>query len=163
FGEEADVFLTHLGVPRRDLIEALSSFPEPFDPNAPVVVLLATEGLGLSDIERKIIVGESLNPPQPPEAFWGSAQVADLTTVRGLLDRSGLAYGDLEALFATRFVNPGAVVTVAPESGAEDACDTTTLQINGLTADVLSRLHVFVRLWRKLGWAIADVDRAVCA
>ncbi|MEJ7608183.1 MAG: Tc toxin subunit A, partial [Bryobacteraceae bacterium] len=31
--EEANVFLRHLGLSRRDLIEALRSVPEPFDPN----------------------------------------------------------------------------------------------------------------------------------
>jgi hypothetical protein len=59
FGQEAKVFLAYLGVPRRDLIEALRPIPEPFDPNAPIVISLAAEGLGLSDAERNIIVGES--------------------------------------------------------------------------------------------------------
>ena len=161
--EEAKVFLGYLGVPRRDLIEALRPAPEPLDPNSPVAIRLAAEGLGLSDLERKIIVGEALTPPRAPADFWGGAQVADLTTVRNLLDRSGLAYADLEALLATRFINPAGAVSIAPESGAVDACDTTTFQINGLTADVLSRLHLFVRLWRKLNWRIPETDRAVCA
>src|SRR5262249_53944865 len=36
-------------------------------------------------------------------------------------------------------------------------------QVDGLTADVLSRLHVFVRLWRKLNWKIPETDRAICS
>jgi hypothetical protein len=163
YHEQAKVFLAYLGVPRRDLIEALRPLPEPFNPTAPVVLSLAAEGLGLSDTERKIIVGEALPTPHAPEDFWGSASITALTTVRELLDRSGLSYSDLEALLGTRFVNPAAAVTIAPKSGAGDACDTTALQINGLTADVLSRLHVFVRLWRKLGWQVPELDRAICA
>jgi hypothetical protein len=163
FNEEARVFLGYLGVPRGDMVEALRPVPEPFDPNSPVAIRLAAEGLGLSDMERKIIVGEALTPTHAPADFWGGAQVADLTTVRNLLDRSGLAYADLEALLATRFINPTEAVTVAPKSGTVDLCDTTTLQINGLTADVLNRLHVFVRLWRKLNWKIPETDRAICA
>jgi hypothetical protein len=162
-GREAKVFLAYLGVPRRDLVEALRPTLEPFDPNSPIVIRLAAEGLGLSDMERKIIVGEPLAPPHPPEDFWGGAQVTALTTVQNLLDRAGLGYPGLEALLETRFINPAAAVTIAPKSGAGDACDTTMLQVNGLTADVLSRLHVFVRLWRKLGWQIPEVDRAIRA
>jgi hypothetical protein len=163
-GEEANVFLAHLGVPRRDLIEALSPPADPFDPNAPVVVRLAAEGLGLTDTERKIIVGEPLSPPRAPEDFWGSAPVTALTTVRDLLDRSGLAYADLEALITTWFINPGGTVTISAKPGMPaDTCDTTKLQLNGLTADVLDRLHRFVRLHRKLGWTIPELDRALHA
>jgi len=162
-GAEAKVFLAHLGVPRRDLIEALRPMPDPFDLNAPVVVRLAAEGLGLTDMECRIIAAEPLTPPQPPEAFWGSAQVADLTTVQALLDRSGLAYAELESLLATRFIDPAAAVTIAPDPGAIDSCDTAKLHVDGLTVDVLSRLHRFVRLWRKLGWQIAELDKAICA
>jgi hypothetical protein len=161
-GAEANVFLAHLGVSRRDLIEALGAMPEPYDPAAPIVVRLAAEGLGLSDAERRILAGEPLSPPQPPEAFWNGAHAADLPTLRALLDRSGLGFADVQAVLATRFVNPGSAVTIAPQPGAADACDTATLQVNGLTDVILNRLHVFVRLWRKLGWDITDVDRAVC-
>ena len=162
FDAEANVFLAHLGAPRRDLSEALGAMPEPYDPAAPIVVQLAAQGLGLSDAERRILVGEPLNTPQPANAFWNGAHAADLTTVRALLDRSGMSFADVQALLVTRFVNPGGAVTIAPQPGADDACNTATLQANGLTDDVLSRLHVFVRLWRKLGWDVTDVDRAVC-
>ena len=67
--EEATVFLTHLGVSRHDLIEALHPIPEPFDPNAQVVVRLAAERLGFTDTERRILVGESLTPPHVPTDF----------------------------------------------------------------------------------------------
>jgi peptidoglycan hydrolase-like protein with peptidoglycan-binding domain len=160
---EARVFLEHLGVPRRDLIEALRPLPDPFDANAPVVMSLAAEGLGLSDTERKIIVDEPLTPPVVPEDFWGGAQLADLSTVQPLLDRAGLSYAELEALLATQFVNPGATVTIAPDPDALDSCDTTRLHLDGLTADVLNRLQRFVRLWRKLGWKAAALDKAICA
>jgi len=161
--EEAKVFLRHLGVSRRDLIEALRPTPEPFDPNATVVGRLAAERLGLTDTERKIVVGEPLNPP-PPEDFWGSPPVTSLATVQELLDRSGLSYAELDALVATRFIDPGNAVTIAAKSGEPvDTCDTTKLRINGLTANVLGRMHRFVRLWRKLGWTVPELDRAVHA
>ncbi len=159
--EEATVFLTHLGVARHDLIEALRPIPEPFDPNAPAVFLQAAERLGLTDIERHILVGEPLTPPHVPTDFWGGATVLQLTTVQELLDRSGLSFAELEALIATWFINPTNALSI---TGAPvDTCDTTKLKINGLTAEVLDRIQRFVRLWRKLGWTILEVDRAVHA
>jgi Tc toxin complex TcA C-terminal TcB-binding domain/Neuraminidase-like domain/Putative peptidoglycan binding domain len=159
---EAETFLTHLGVPRQDLIEALRPAPEPFDPASPVALGLAAEGLGLTDAERRIIAGDPLNPPQTPESFWNGAQVADLAKVRALLDHTGLGYADLEAVLATRFVDPTGAVTISPDADAIDSCDVETLHTDGLTADILDRLHRFIRLWRKLGWAISDLDRTIC-
>lgn len=162
--EEAKVFLAHLGVLRAELIEALRPTQEPFDPNSPAVILLAAERLGLTDMERKIIVGEPLMPPRQPEDFWGGMPVAALTTVQALLDRSGLRYAELEELLATGFVNPAASVTISAAADAPvDTCDPAKLQIDGLTDGVLDRLHRFVRLWRRLAWAVAEVDRAIRA
>lgn len=162
--EEAMVFLTHLGVSRHDLIEALRPIPEPFDPNVPVVFRLAVERLGFSDTERRILVGESLTPPHVPVDFWGGATVLQLTTVQELLDRSGLSFAELDELVATWFINPtGAVKIAAKPNEPVETCDTAKLQINGLTAEVLDRIHRFVRLLRKLGWMILEVDRAVHA
>ena len=161
--EELRVFLAHLGVPRRDLIDALRPLPTPFDIGAPVVLSLAAEGLSLSDTERKIIVNEPLTPPVLPEDFWGGAQLVALTKVQPLLDHAGLSYAELESLLATRFVNPGVAVMIAPDADALDSCDTTKLNLVGLTDDVLNRLHRFVRLWRKLGWKPAELDKAIRA
>ena len=138
--------------------------PTFFDPNSSVVVRLAAERLGFTDIERRIIVGEPLTPPREPEEFWGSATVTALRTVWTLLDRSGLSFAELDALFSTWFIDPGNTVAISAKAGEPiDTCDTTKLRITGLTAEVLSRMHRFVRLWRRLGWTIAEVDRAIHA
>jgi hypothetical protein len=126
--EEAMVFLAHLGASRRGLIEALRTIPEPLDPNAPIVLRLAAERLGLTDTERRILVGEPLTPPRQPEDFWGGTPVEQLTTVQDLLDRSGLSYAELEALVGTWFVNPVATLTIsakpdAPVDTCLDPCD----------------------------------------
>jgi hypothetical protein len=73
--EEANTLLTHLGVSRHDLIEALRPATNPFTATSPVVVNMAAERLGLTDTERKIIVNEPLTPPRQPQEFWGSATV----------------------------------------------------------------------------------------
>ena len=87
---EANLFLVHLGVPRRDLIEALRAAPEGYDPLSRVAQSIAAEGLGLTDVERSIIAADPLTPSQPPSAFWGSKQIADFTSARTLLEAGGL-------------------------------------------------------------------------
>jgi hypothetical protein len=162
YAEEANVFLKHLGVSRGDLIEALRPQAEVFDPTSDVSRRLAAERLGLTDVERKIIVDEPLDPPRQPQDFWDGAQVTALETVRETLDRSGLSYTELEALLATWFINPDRTLAISPKPGAPiDTCDATNLKINNLTADVLNLMHRFVRLWRKLGWTIPEVDKAI--
>ena len=162
--EEAAVFLTHLGVSRRELMEALGPMPQPFDPNASVVVNVAVERLGLSDTERRILVGEPLTHAHAPEDFWGGPLDIQHASVQDLLDRFGLTYAESDELVATWFINPGGTLTITANPDAPfDICDTTKLQLSGLTADVLDRMHRFVRLWRKLGWTIREVDRAVHA
>lgn len=162
--EEANIFLEHLGVSRRNLIEALRAQPDAFDANSPVTVLLAAEELGLSDTERKIIVDEPLDPPRQLDEFWDSAPVDVVETVQEMLDRSGLSYVELEELLATWFINPNESIEISAKPDAPVAtCDTTKLRIDGLTTGVLSRMHRFVRLWRKLGWTIAEVDKSIRA
>lgn len=160
---ESRAFLAQLGVPRRDLMEALRPQPWPDDTSASVSLSLAAEGLGLSDTERKIIVGEPLTPAASLQDFWGNAPLAALSQVQALLDDAGLTYAELDSLLATRFINPVAEVRITPDADHLDSCDTAHLTVSGLNDAVLSCLHRFVRLWRKLGWTAADLDRALCA
>ncbi|MGE0211630.1 MAG: neuraminidase-like domain-containing protein [Parvibaculaceae bacterium] len=160
---EASAFLSHLGPSRSDLMEALSPLPGTTAP-AGAELRLATARLGLTDIERRILTGEALTPLRQPEEFWGSAQPADLAIAQTLLDRSGLAYAELEEILQTWFVDPDHAIKIAAEAGAPiDTCDTTKLRIEGLDADKLGKLHRFVRLWRRLGWSIAECDKVLFA
>lgn len=162
--EDAHGTLSHLGVSRGDLIEVLRPTPDLFDPADLVVRLIAAERLGLSDNERRIIVGEPVAPPQLPSAFWGGRTTTELRTVRTLLDSAGLSYAELDALVATRFINPSGGLRIEAKAGAPlDTCDTTRLEIAGLTDPDLDRIHRFVRLWRRLGWTISETDRALHA
>jgi hypothetical protein len=161
---EARVFLQHLGVNRHELIEAFRPMPEPFDPNSAVVISMASERLGLTATQRKIIVGEPLTSPRTLVDFWGGATLVSLDTVRAVLDRSGLSFAELEAVLATGFINPARDVSIRAKTGEPvDTCDPTKLEIDQLTTSVLDRMHRFVRLQRVLGWSASDLDRAIAA
>ncbi|MGF7163611.1 peptidoglycan hydrolase-like protein with peptidoglycan-binding domain [Rhodoligotrophos appendicifer] len=158
--EEANLFLSHLGVTRSDLIQAMSPLADP--PNSSSSLNASIARLGLTETERKIIVDEPLMPPRTPEEFWGQASLSDLTTVQPFLDRSGLTYADLVGMLSTWFVNPDRSVKIAAKPDAPtDTCDTSKLQLTGLSEAVLGRIHRFTRLWRRLGWDMLELDRVL--
>ncbi|MCB2190550.1 MAG: peptidoglycan-binding protein [Deltaproteobacteria bacterium] len=90
--------------------------------------------------------------------------VTALRHVRLFLEGSELTYADLLGLLRTSFVNPDSslhIVSADPEDLT--TCDTAKLIIENLDANALVRAHRFVRLWRKLGWSMRDLDRAISA
>ena len=171
---EARTYLGHLGTDRVALMRAFR--PIPAIPSAEVTTM-AIEGLGLSIAEADIITGAAVHDPWE---YWGLTEtgnnvpdpvdhsltiigswLAVLSHPRVLLDRAGLTYAELSKLLNTRFVNPNLAVAVVLDP--EGSCDLGMATITGLEDDpeTLSRLHRFVRLQRRLGWATYDLDSAI--
>ncbi|MDP1678675.1 MAG: neuraminidase-like domain-containing protein [Candidatus Nitrotoga sp.] len=81
------------------------------------------------------------------------------------LNKAGMTLDELRAWVKEHFEAIGKMLVLdAPDS----ACDLTITWLQHLdgtmlSEDDLSRLHRFIRLWRKLGWAIPDIDRAITA
>jgi len=94
-----------------------------------------------------------------------------LASVQEFQQRTALSYGDLTELLKTRFINPapglrapGAIVIFAPN----EKCDPRERRLrhqDGSPVVLLEwdKLQRFIRLWRKLGWTIHDVDRMLTA
>lgn len=169
---------TYLGLLGTDRVALMRTFGEPAGPGSEPAVATATEGLGLSAFEADIITGGPLASGNPPWAYWGLSEdgntVSDpvehtvgytgtwievLSHVRVLLDRSGMTYQTLTELLNTVFVNPDGAVTLRCEP--VDSCDLGRMTVDGLSQDVLQRMHRFVRLQRRLGWDVYDTDTAV--
>jgi hypothetical protein len=152
-------YLDHVGVSRRRLLE---TYGQPGGDD------LAAEALGMSMREYRVIAGLPLDPPRqlwefygyPNEAGWlaGIAQAPEFTR------RTGITFIDLVELVKTWFVNPAqaaAGTRIALASPGE--CDVEHTTIANLDAAALDRAHRFLRLWHRLGWSMADLDRAVLA
>ncbi len=117
---------------------------------------------GLHEVGNVFEVFDPAHPDTPMVAAlsWLDA----LAQVRVMLARAGLSYAELIAVLETRFVNPGAAITiVSADVNDSTTCDTGKLVLHGLAATAADRLHRFVRLWRRLGWTAREVDRAVSA
>ena len=81
-----------------------------------------------------------------------------------LLHRADLRHRELVQLLATRFINPdGAIKIVETTADNFATCDTGKQAIVTWTPDALSRFDRFVRLWRRLGCAIWDLDKVLMA
>src|SRR5262249_5490484 len=152
WGELGNVYFTHLGVRRSDLMETLRKRKSPSDP------AIDAERLRFSLAQWLILIAPV---DDAVRTFWGYPPgpagddfVSDLANVTTLLDRSGLDYDELLDLLHCRFVNPGAITI----SGA--ACNTDEMTIvgwgDGHTA--LGQTHRLLRLWRNRGWTMLDVD-----
>jgi peptidoglycan hydrolase-like protein with peptidoglycan-binding domain len=110
--------------------------------------------------------------PDPSDSLRRIAAGGWLDVIRGRVDvflqQAGLTYRDLLELLGTYYVNPVAgeqrlITIVSTDPDNIDTCDTSKLALHGLDDAAAARAVRFVRLWRRLGWNMRDLDRAVTA
>jgi hypothetical protein len=92
--------------------------------------------------------------------------LAHLARVPEFLHRTGLNFDELLDLLATRFVNSNPAAPTVVLRPHHDPCDLGTTVLDNLTANdnaALKNIHRFVRLWRKVGGPMSDLDKAISA
>lgn len=177
WAEAARLYLKHLGLPRYQLMEK-------FGPITKREVSVATEYLGMTEKERGIITDGDIN--SKPWQYWDLEEKGNelpdpdyprntvelewhqaLGRVPVFLERSGMDYEQLTELLAAKFINSqGSSQVKFPcpsetESAIGSACDLDRAQITNLDAVLLNKIHRFVRLQRKTGWSIPELDQVV--
>ena len=176
---QSRTYLNHLGVAQPKLFELFQQKLVDNVTLAPGNLQIDSAWLGINETERKIITG-TLAGKQDWE-FWGLLQngnnlphpdtPTDSTTnvtgtwidvlshVSVMLHRTGLSYKELLQVLDMLYVNPASSIFINdnPDSNAAN-CDTTKFLIVGLTAEALNRMHRFIRLWRRLGCTMWEVD-----
>ncbi|HWQ70174.1 MAG TPA: neuraminidase-like domain-containing protein [Patescibacteria group bacterium] len=159
--EEARLYLDHLGVQRFELME---TFQRQGDPPSPSDLEIATEHLRLTTTDREIISNPNPTPAQVRE-YWGfsvNTWVTDLREdVPEFLHRSQLSYKQLLELLDTTFINPDGNITIE-FPGSSCNIEEATFSDN-LNSNALTRIHRFLRLWRKLGWTMQELDKVITA
>ncbi|MFS8979720.1 neuraminidase-like domain-containing protein [Cupriavidus necator] len=139
-------------------------------------VALACETLGISAEEHAILstanaAGNPIADPHPAEDYYGVPSTpywplyAAMHQVTDFLRFAGLEYQELLRLFQTRHVNPP---NVAPDVRilveTNDPCSVDAAVVRNLgSVEPLARIHRFLRLWRKLGCDMLDLDRMLQA
>jgi GH18 family chitinase len=115
--------------------------------------------------------GGTFNPSLlPAGTTWEQDLCGMGDTVPGVpnfLQRTAITYDDLVALLKTRALNPNLTIVLNAAAGAP--CDLTQTTIVDLPqppqalqdTPTLSLMHRFIRLWKKLGCAISDLDKTM--
>ncbi len=87
------------------------------------------------------------------------------------LQQTGLQYTEMLYLLDTRYVNPvdssgkRKITVVANSEKTSDpvTCVLEYLQLAGMEPGDLTRMHRFIRLWRRLGWKMYELDMAIAS
>lgn len=171
-------YLNHLGVAQPRLFKLFQQSGAG-GTLAPTDLQMACAVLGITEVERQILTG-TLAGKQSWD-FWGLAQSGNnipdpenpadptanitgtwlnvLSSVNVMLHRSGLQYKELLQLLDMKYVNPDSSIFIFDTADPNAAnCDTSQFTIRNLTEDGLNRIHRFIRLWRKLGCAMWELD-----
>jgi hypothetical protein len=170
FAEEVRAAFQKCNLQRWDLMRTLRG---PAAPNNPTDGDIAAEYFGISasaadpiDERRLILSADTDATFAPTQAAWGetgnAAWLTKLANVKTFLIKSGLEFDDLLILLDLTYVNPISnsvrdIVLQRPDP----SCDTDKMLLAGLDGAHLDRIHRFLRLWRKLGWTMWEVDLAI--
>ncbi|GIJ55002.1 hypothetical protein Vau01_025180 [Virgisporangium aurantiacum] len=169
---ETRAFLDRAGLTRLELMQLWQSSTAQAD------YQVAMEHLGLSGRDPDLITTPLAEPVLWRQ--WGAEPVGGVSylydasagevvsgpplTVFGrlslLLQQSRLSHPNLLDLLDTAFLRGSGVTPIALPP---HECRPSSIRLEPVNVAFFDRLHRFVRLWRALGWSIADVDAAVTA
>jgi hypothetical protein len=175
--EETDIWLRQFGTNLGSSIELCAG------PYALTSLTAAGFALSISSGELNILTQEG-SAGREPWRDWGYEGTSDpqvvvgtrqrvwyeaLRTVSLLRSRAGISHADLLQLIQCRFIqtSPGLGSNRLMLSG--DECDSDNMWLGDppdgarLTLAALRRIHIFIRIWRRLGWSMFDLDRAVAS
>jgi hypothetical protein len=160
FTAEVTAYLKRLNVQRANL---MTEFHGPNAPNNPQDIDIASEYLGIAPSEQALIYQAD---PDHQFLYWGKpwgdndnpATIASMSEVDTFLNRTGLEYADLQRMLTLAFVNPGGAIKIQYQ---DSSCDTSTQTLQGLDKFALDRVHRFMRMWKKLGWKMWEIDLAI--
>lgn len=153
--EEMRIYTEKLGWERFELLEIFYGKNEPGKLND---IDLAAEYFGFSKDELGIINGANPVDITPPESG----------TVKALLEKTKFSYIELLQLLETNFLNPatgtGRLIGIKQQTESDEeilTCNLDKLLLTGVSDVWLNKLARFMRLWKKTGWNIYDLDRAL--
>jgi len=154
FHTETRAYLSVAGVERADLMRTLAVGGAPSDD------VIAGEALGISASERSLIFSASV-ADQP--AIWGVAGPVAANAMRMLdvfTSRTGFVYTEVEALLKGAWVRSGVDLYIRH---LDNTCNLSAKEIVNLDDTVLDRMHRELRLTRRTGLSVRDIDRLAFA
>lgn len=185
FGEEVRAAFRKCNLQRFDLMRTLRGSAAPNNPSDGDIACeyfgISCDANAVTDEKTLILVADTNVPAQ--QAIWGESGNANwldttfatlplptpfpppppaftprVALVKTFLRKTGLEYDDLFALLDLKFINPSGAIFI---EHLDNSCDTDKKVLRGLDIASLDRIHRFLRLWRKLGWKMWEVDLVV--
>ncbi|HEX8184873.1 MAG TPA: PA14 domain-containing protein, partial [Blastocatellia bacterium] len=144
-------FLSRTGIAYADLVELIKT--KFFNPNYPQGAAL-TFFLKIPISFAALTALKNSNFPSNPAPEILSA-----------LQQAGITMAELQSWSNANYQALSKLIVLDSPNSVCDLRLTTLQHLDGtpLTSVEFSKLHRFIRLWRKLGWSIADFDRALAA
>jgi hypothetical protein len=157
--EEIRTYLNFLRVPRFELMDA---FQDKSDENnkKPDDSSIAAEYFGISAKEKELITTKRQSSSDQ-NMYWELDTTQASTSVMLFMKRTGLSYYELLELLLVRFVNNPATPPTTKIERPVETCDTEKQNLINLTASKYDLMHRFIRLWRKTGWKMWELDLLV--
>lgn len=124
---------------------------------------VAAAAFGIPPAELTLITQPADTPgAQALSVVWNTANPpVDLEVVGDFLAAAQISYDELLQLLSCGWPRiAGATLTI---SGVDDRCDSSTQRLVGLNAERLDRIHRFLRLWRRSGWTMWELDELLQA
>jgi competence ComEA-like helix-hairpin-helix protein len=161
--EETRVWLEHLGVPRHKLMKTLQVRPVDGGARAPLDVSIAGEYFGISTHEISTIT-QAAPDAGAQQSFWGLDPTRAKIGVREFLnhtrlDDAKLEYRRLLELMQVKWITPVMLQRDPPAS----SCDLSLQWVVNLNLDLMDRIHRFLRIWRRTGWEMWQLDLLIRA
>ena len=154
--EETRMFLEHLGVPRHLLMEDLQNRSDIAN-KTPKNVEIAAEFFGISSQEQEIILPSTLEATALKQnEYWGFDSTQTAISVSSFLEKSKLKYDQLLELLQVKLVNPEINHSII--NRPVDDCDVDKQTIDNITLPKLDKMHRFIRMWRRSGWEMWELD-----
>lgn len=153
--EETRVYLNYLRVPRHELMEAFQD--KTTNPKKPSDLSIAAEYFGSSSHETDLITTAAAAAVRQ-DVFWGFDTTQASVAVSAFMKRSRLTYYELLELLLVKFVNDPANPPRSEINRPVDTCNVDVQMITNLSLPRFDRMHRFIRLWRKTGWSMWQLD-----
>ncbi len=154
--EETRTYLNYLRIPRYELMETYQDISNPAN-KVPDDITIAAEYFGISSHEKDLIITARANTADQNK-YWGFDSTQAKVSVSTFMKHSKLSYYELLELLLARFVNDPDSPNKSEIERPADTFDTDLQNVTNLTVAKLDLMHRFIRLWRKTGWKMWELD-----
>ncbi len=115
------------------------------------------ESLGIAEVERNILVGSSSASLADHYGLPADPSAIATMSAAQLMTALGVGYDDLLLLLNTEHLDPGTAITLS-DTENPPRCNPAKIMAGNLNSQFWQRAHRLVRLARKLGIGVADLD-----